>query len=101
MTSDQLENADVLAKVLGKDIEKIRRTLEETSRTDFEQAVDSICAARSIYIIGVRSAAALAQFMSCLLYTSRPIGVGEWVSHLNIESLQRDYNSELDEKREG
>lgn len=64
VTSDQLENADVLAKVLGKDIEKIRRTLEETSRTDFEQAVDSICAARSIYIIGVRSAAALAQFMS-------------------------------------
>ena len=60
----ELENADVLAKVLGKDIEKIRRTLEETSRTDFEQAVDSICAARSIYIIGVRSAAALAQFMS-------------------------------------
>ena len=34
VTSDQLENADVLAKVLGKDIEKIRRTLEETSRTD-------------------------------------------------------------------
>lgn len=32
---------------------------------------------------------------------TRPIGVGEWVSHLNIESLQRDYNSELDEKREG
>lgn len=32
---------------------------------------------------------------------TRPIGVGEWVSHLNIESLQRDYSSELDEKREG
>ena len=64
VTSDQLENADVLAKVLGKDIEKIRRTLEETSRADFESAVGCICAAKSIYIIGVRSSSALAQFLS-------------------------------------
>ena len=29
VTSDQLENGNVLARVLGKDIEKIRRTLEQ------------------------------------------------------------------------
>ena len=64
VTNEQLEHANVLAKVLGKDIEKIRRTLEETSQADFEAAVDQICAAKDIYIIGVRSASALAQFLS-------------------------------------
>lgn len=64
VTSDQLESSNVLAKVLGKDIEKIRRTLEETSSVDFAEAVDAICAAKSIYIIGIRSSSALAQFLS-------------------------------------
>lgn len=64
VTGDQLESANVLEKVLGKDIEKIRRTLEETRQEDFSAAVDTICAARNIYIIGVRSSSALAQFLS-------------------------------------
>lgn len=64
VTSDQLESSNVLARVLGKDIEKIRRTLEETSEVDFAGAVESICSARAIYIIGVRSSAALSQFLS-------------------------------------
>ena len=63
-TSDQLENGNVLARVLGKDIEKIRRTLEETSERDFAGAVDAICSAKTIYIIGVRSSSALATFLS-------------------------------------
>ncbi|MEM1485933.1 MurR/RpiR family transcriptional regulator [Oscillospiraceae bacterium PP1C4] len=64
VTSDQLESSTVLSKVLGKDIEKIRRTLEETNQADFTAAVDTICAAKNIYIIGVRSSSALAQFLS-------------------------------------
>ena len=64
VTSDQLENGNVLARVLGKDIEKIRRTLEETSERDFAGAVDAICSAKTIYIIGVRSSSALATFLS-------------------------------------
>lgn len=64
VTSDQMESSNVLAKVLGKDIEKIRHTMEETSAVDFSGAVDCICAAKSIYVIGVRSSAGLAQFMS-------------------------------------
>lgn len=64
VTSDQLENGNVLARVLGKDIEKIRRTLEETSEGDFAGAVDAICSAKTIYIIGVRSSSALATFLS-------------------------------------
>ncbi len=64
VTSDQLENGNVLARVLGKDIEKIRRTLEETSERDFAGAVDAICSAKTIYIIGVRSSSALATLLS-------------------------------------
>lgn len=64
VTSDQIGTDSVFDKVLNLDIEKIRRTLEESSREDFNTAVDAIVNARSIYIIGSRSAAALAQFLA-------------------------------------
>lgn len=64
VTNDQIGTSDVLSKVLNLDIEKIRRTLEETSREDFNGAVDDIIAARRIYIMGVRSSSALAVFLS-------------------------------------
>ena len=77
VTNDQIGTSDVLSKVLNLDIEKIRRTLEETSRTDFNGAVDDIIAARRIYIMGVRSSSALAVFppapANCL---SRFCGLG-------------------------
>ena len=52
----------ILENVLNQDIEKIKRTLEETSREDFDKAVNAISEARNIYIIGVRSSQALATF---------------------------------------
>ena len=64
VTSEQLGDSDILSKVLTMDIEKIRRTLEEQSNEGFEAAADSIIAARNIYILGIRSSAALAQFMN-------------------------------------
>ena len=64
VTDEQIGQDDVLDKVLNMDIEKIRRTLEETSREDFYRAVDGIVRAKSIYIIGSRSAAAVARFMA-------------------------------------
>ena len=64
ITNEQIGNEDVLQKVLNLDIEKIRRTLEETSPESFSSAVEAITKARRVYIIGVRSAASLAQFMS-------------------------------------
>ena len=63
VTSNRIGNADVLDSVLNQDIDKIRRTLEETSRRDFYSAVDAIVAARKIYILGARSSAALASFL--------------------------------------
>ncbi len=64
VTNDQIGTSDVLSKVLNMDIEKIRRTLEETSREDFNGAIDDIIAAKRIYIMGVRSSSALAVFLS-------------------------------------
>ena len=64
VTSEQMSEHDILSKVLTMDIEKIRRTLEEQSNEGFEAAADSIIAAKNIYILGIRSSAALAQFMS-------------------------------------
>ncbi len=62
-TNDQVAGGDILGKVLSLDIEKIRRTIEETSREDFGSAVDAIVAADHIYIMGIRSASAIASFL--------------------------------------
>lgn len=63
VTSDQIGNEDVLSKVLNMDIEKIRRTQEEVSSEEFNRAVDTIVSSKNIYIMGVRSAASLADFL--------------------------------------
>ncbi len=57
-------DGNVLDSVLNQDIEKIRRTIEETSHEDFARAVDEICAAKRIYIFGVRSTGAIASFLA-------------------------------------
>ena len=64
VTNDRLGDQDLLSMVLQSDIEKIRLTLEELDRDSFEKAVDAIVSARKIYIMGVRSCAAMATFMS-------------------------------------
>ena len=40
VADEQLGGTDILNKVMNADIDKIRRTMEETSRDDFEGAVD-------------------------------------------------------------
>lgn len=63
VTTNRIGNSNVLDAIMNQDIDKIRRTLEETSHKDFEKAVNSIVNARRIYIFGVRSTASLAQFL--------------------------------------
>ena len=63
VTNDRLGDQDLLSMVLQSDIEKIRMTLEELDRESFERAVDAIVSAKKIYIIGVRSSAAIATFL--------------------------------------
>ena len=62
--NDQLSGNDVYEKVLNMDIDKIRKTLEEGDRDEFYKTVDTLCAAKNIYVIGARSAAVLARFLS-------------------------------------
>ena len=63
VTTNRIGDNDVLDAIMNQDIDKIRRTLEETSHEDFDKAVKSIVNARRIFIFGVRSTASLAQFL--------------------------------------
>ena len=64
VSNDRIGNQDILSMVMQSDIEKIRLTLEEVDRQSFDRAVDAIVSARKIYIMGVRSSASLATFLS-------------------------------------
>lgn len=64
VTSSRIGDNNVLDSVLNQDIDKIRRTIEETSHEDFNRAVDEICNAERIYIFGARSTAAIANFLA-------------------------------------
>ena len=63
VSNDRIGDHDILSMVMQSDIEKIHMTMEETDREEFAQAVDAIVNAKRIYILGVRSAAALASFL--------------------------------------
>lgn len=64
VANDQIGEFDTLQKILNLDIDKIKRTLEETSRESFNGAVNSLVGAKTIYILGSRSASILARFMA-------------------------------------
>ncbi|MBP3479064.1 MAG: MurR/RpiR family transcriptional regulator [Oscillospiraceae bacterium] len=61
---DRIGDQDILSMVLQADMEKLRQTGETVDRKEFQAAVDAILNARRIYIIGVRSAAPLANFLA-------------------------------------
>lgn len=63
VSNDRMGDQDVLAKVVRSDMDKLRMTLETVSREEFSAVVDAIVRARRIYIIGVRSAAGLSDFL--------------------------------------
>ena len=63
VANDRIGDQDVVSMVLQTDAEKLRQTGETVSREDFRAAVQAIQKARRIYILGVRSAAALANFL--------------------------------------
>lgn len=63
VTNDRIGDQDLVSMVLQSDMEKIRLTLEELDRSAFDNAVEAIVSAKRIYIIGVRSSAAIASFL--------------------------------------
>lgn len=67
VANDRIGNQDVLTKVLQADADKIRQTSDTISREHFRLAVDAVLKARRIYVLGVRSAAPLANFVGYYL----------------------------------
>ena len=63
VSSNLISEDDAIKKVLNGDIELIRDTLESVSDVEFKNAVETINKAKKIYILGVRSSAALASFL--------------------------------------
>ena len=67
VSSDRLGGRDVLRTVLHTvlhaDTDMIRQTLDEIDRDAFQGAVDALTGAHRIYILGVRSSSALANFL--------------------------------------
>ena len=62
VANDRIGNQDVLTKVLQADAEKLRQTAETISSEHFRLAVGAILKSQRIYVLGVRSAAPLANF---------------------------------------
>lgn len=58
---------DILKTVLTADMNNIRATIEMIDNESFTRAVDALLSARRIYVLGMRSALALAQFFSYYL----------------------------------
>ncbi len=81
VAKQRIDKDDILGSVLNLDIEKIRLTIAQTSREDFNAAVDSIINARRIYIFGARSSAPLASFL-CFYYRL----IFDDIYHINANS---------------
>lgn len=62
------DGADILSLTLKSDIGHIEKTLESNEKSQFEAAAKAISSAKKIYITGVRSAAALAEFAGFYLH---------------------------------
>lgn len=62
--NDRFGGQDVVSTVLQADMESIRRTNETLDRGVLHEAVEAISKAKNIYIVGVRSSAAIAAYMN-------------------------------------
>ena len=62
--NDRFGDKDVVNMVLHADMESIRLTGDSLDRDVLDQVVDAIIDAKNIYIVGVRSSAAIALYMS-------------------------------------
>ena len=58
---------DILRRVLTDDINNIRATIDMIDNESFRCAIDAVLGARRIYVLGIRSAMSLAQFMTYYL----------------------------------
>lgn len=64
ITDEHSASADLPEQVMNRDAENIKSTLSALDKATFEECVESVLAARNIYIVGVRSSSALASFLA-------------------------------------
>ena len=67
VANDRIGDQDIVSMVLQADIDKLRQTGETVDRKEFQASVDAILKAKRVYILGVRSAATLANFLGYYL----------------------------------
>ena len=67
VTYGRISQSEILASVLQSDIEIIKLTLANMDQNAFELAVETILNAKRIYVVGIRSCAPLANFLSFYL----------------------------------
>ena len=67
VTYGRITQGEILESVLQSDIEKIKLTMENIDHEAFELAVETILKARKVYVVGIRSCAPLASFLSFYL----------------------------------
>lgn len=67
VANDRIGDQDVVSMVLQSDMDKLRQTGEILDREAFRAAVNALLGAKRIYIVGVRSAAPLANFLGYYL----------------------------------
>lgn len=62
-----MQREDVIRTVMQKDMGDIRNTLDTVDYEQFSAAIDALLGARRIYVLGLRSAMPMAQFLSYYL----------------------------------
>ncbi|PIH05687.1 MurR/RpiR family transcriptional regulator [Clostridium combesii] len=67
LSNDYVSEESALKGVLKSDMENIRATLEKINHNTFQDVVDNIFEAKRIYIMGLRSSTALAEFLGFYL----------------------------------
>ena len=67
VTYGRISQSKILETVLQSDADKLKTTLEKIDHSAFDLAVDTILNAKTIYIVGIRSCAPLASFLSFYL----------------------------------
>ena len=94
--SAELEDHEVLGAVLRRDMNNLRMTLDNIDQDVYDDIVRRILSAHAIYIMGLRSAAPLAQFMDFYmnyifdnvhLVSSGSTDVFESISKLHADDL--------------
>lgn len=64
ITNNYLKGGDVVQSVMNLDISRIRATIDNIDRNEFDRAVELLSSAETVYVLGTRSTYSLSQFIT-------------------------------------